>query len=62
MKQFNPKTEPPKVPFAMVWVGSGVIVSCLVLCILFGWGIYLDLTQEDCPDSSTSTAVLDYEE
>ena len=62
MKQFNPRQEPPKTPFAMVWVGSGVIISCFVLCVLFAWGIHLDLTKEDCPSAESSTAVVEYQE
>jgi hypothetical protein len=29
-------------------VGVGVILSCLLLSALFGWGIYLHLTAEPC--------------
>jgi hypothetical protein len=29
-------------------VGIGVILSCLCLSGLFGWGIYLDLNKQPC--------------
>ena len=29
-------------------VGLGVILSCLCLSGLFGWGIYLDLNNQPC--------------
>ena len=49
MADFNVSQETEKVPFGMVVVGTGVIISCLLLCVLFGWGIYLDLERkEDC--------------
>ena len=47
MSDFNVSEETKKVPFGMMVVGSGVIVSCLLLCVLFGWGIYLDLERRD---------------
>jgi hypothetical protein len=48
MSDFNVSQEPPREPAGMKIVGAGVIVSCLLLSILFGWGIYLDLTAEPC--------------
>ena len=49
MSDFNVSQETKKVPFGMAVVGTGVIASCLLLCVLFGWGIYLDLERkEDC--------------
>lgn len=49
MSDFNVSQETKKVPFGMMVVGTGVIVSCLLLCVLFGWGIYLDLERKaDC--------------
>ncbi|MCY4657062.1 MAG: hypothetical protein OXC80_09640 [Gammaproteobacteria bacterium] len=47
MSDFSVSEETKKVPYGMVVVGSGVIVSCLLLCALFGWGIYLDLQRKD---------------
>ena len=49
MDKFNSTVEPPKQPYAMKVVGTGVIASCLLLCVLFGWGIYLDLQKQECP-------------
>ena len=48
MSDFNVGQEPPREPVGMNIVGAGVIVSCMFLSALFGWGIYLDLTQEQC--------------
>lgn len=49
MSDFNVSEETRKVPFGMRVVGTGVIVSCLLLSGLFAWGIYLDLERkEDC--------------
>ncbi|HJN49199.1 MAG: hypothetical protein QGI68_18265 [Pseudomonadales bacterium] len=48
MTDFNVGTEPPREPVGMKIVGVGVILSCLLLSILFGWGIYLHLTAEPC--------------
>ena len=52
MDTFQNTVEPPKRPFAMRVVGSGVIVSCLLLSSLFAWGIYIDLekleAQREC--------------
>ena len=52
MDTFQNTVEPPKRPFAMRVVGTGVIASCLLLSSLFAWGIYLDLEkleqQRDC--------------
>lgn len=46
---FNVSEETKKVPYGMRVVGTGVIVSCLLLSGLFGWGIYLDLERkEEC--------------
>ena len=50
MDKFNSTVEPPKQPYAMKVVGTGVIASCLLLCVLFAWGIYLDLQKQDCPN------------
>ena len=49
MDDFNATVEPPRQPYAMKIVGTGVIVSCLLLSSLFAWGIYLDLQKQDCP-------------
>lgn len=49
MDDFNATVEPPRQPYAMKIVGTGVIVSCLLLSVLFAWGIYLDLQKQDCP-------------
>jgi hypothetical protein len=46
MSEFKVVYEPPTVPVGMKVVGLGVIVSCLALCALFGWGIYLNLAGE----------------
>jgi hypothetical protein len=46
MNDFNVVYEPPVVPVGMKIVGTGVILSCLLLSALFGWGIYLNLTKE----------------
>lgn len=51
MDNFQNTVEPPRQPYAMKLVGSGVIVSCLLLCVLFAWGIYLDLQKQDCPQT-----------
>lgn len=51
MDNFQHTVEPPRQPYAMKLVGSGVIVSCLLLCVLFAWGIYLDLQKQDCPQT-----------
>ena len=51
MDDFQSSVEPPKRPFGMSVVGTGVIVSCLLLSSLFAWGIYLDLQREDCPST-----------
>lgn len=48
MDNFQSSVEPPKQPFGMRVVGTGVIVSCLLLSSLFAWGIYLDLQRKDC--------------
>jgi hypothetical protein len=48
MSDFNVGQEPPRQPVGMKIVGMGVILSCLLLSTLFGWGIYLDLTKEPC--------------
>ncbi len=48
MTDFNVGTEPPREPAGMKIVGVGVILSCLLLSALFGWGIYLHLTAEPC--------------
>ena len=52
MDNFQNTVEPPRQPYAMKIVGTGVIVSCLSLCVLFAWGIYLDLQKLDCPEPS----------
>ena len=52
MDNFRSEIEPPQRPFAMRVVGTGVIVSCLLLSSLFAWGIYLDLQREDCPSTA----------
>ena len=49
MDTFQNTVEPPRRPFGMKIVGTGVIISCLALCVLFSWGIYLDLQKQDCP-------------
>ena len=36
--------EPPREPAGMKIVGIGVIASCITLSALFGWGVYLQLT------------------
>ncbi len=51
MDNFQNTVEPPRQPYAMKLVGTGVIVSCLLLCVLFAWGIYLDLQKQDCPQT-----------
>ena len=56
MDNFQNTVEPPRQPYAMKLVGTGVIVSCLLLCVLFAWGIYLDLQKQDCPQT---VAVVD---
>jgi hypothetical protein len=38
-------------------IGAGVIVSCLLLSTLFGWGIYLDLTAEPCTCPATEDTI-----
>lgn len=48
MSDFIVGQEPPSEPVGMKIVGVGVIVSCLLLSSLFGWGIYLNLTAEPC--------------
>ena len=48
MSEFRPGREPPREPLGMKVVGTGVIVACLVLALLFGWGVYLNLTREPC--------------
>ncbi len=48
MSEFTVGQEPPRQPAHMEIVGVGVIVSCLLLSILFGWGIYLNLTTDPC--------------
>ncbi len=48
MSEFNVGQEPPRQPAGMKIVGVGVILSCLLLSTLFGWGIYLNLTEEPC--------------
>lgn len=57
MDNFQNTVEPPRQPFGMRVVGTGVIVSCLALCVLFGWGIYLDLQKQDC--TTVMTEVVD---
>ena len=47
MSNFNVQHQTQTVPFGMKVVGSGVIISCLVLCVLFGWGIHLDLERKE---------------
>ena len=47
MSDFNVSQETKKIPFGMAVVGTGVIASCLLLYVLFGWGIYLDLERKD---------------
>jgi len=49
MSEFDVVQEPPRQPVGMKIVGVGVIVSCLLLSTLFGWGIYLHLTTDPCP-------------
>jgi hypothetical protein len=44
MNEFNVTQETQSQPVGMKIVGTGVILSCLVLSALFAWGIYLDLT------------------
>jgi hypothetical protein len=46
MKEFTVGHEPPALPVGMKIIGVGVILSCLMLSALFGWGIYLNLTRE----------------
>ncbi len=61
MDEFKNTVEPPRQPFAMKVVGTGVIVSCLLLCTLFAWGIYLDLERQDCsydPASATDNTQI----
>lgn len=48
MSEFKVGREPPRQPVGMNIIGVGVIISCLLLSTLFGWGIYLNLTQEQC--------------
>jgi len=48
MSEFKVGQEPPHEPVGMKIVGVGVIVSCLILSTLFGWGIYLNLTSPPC--------------
>ena len=48
MDDFTVGQEPPRQPVGMKIVGVGVILSCLLLSTLFGWGIYLNLTEEPC--------------
>lgn len=48
MSEFEVGQAPPREPAGMKIVGVGVIVSCLLLSTLFAWGIYLDLTKEQC--------------
>ena len=43
MNDFNVIQEPPSLPVGMKIVGTGVILSCLMLAVLFGWGIYLNM-------------------
>ena len=46
MSQFTVGQEPPRIPAGMKIVGVGVILSCLFLSFLFGWGIYLNLGEK----------------
>lgn len=48
MSNFEVGEGPAREPVGMKIVGVGIIVSCLLLSVLFAWGIYLDLTQEPC--------------
>ncbi|MYD42753.1 MAG: hypothetical protein F4W90_02550 [Gammaproteobacteria bacterium] len=61
MDNFKNTVEPPRQPFAMKVVGTGVILSCLLLCFLFAWGIYLDLNKQDCvcPQTASTASQLD---
>jgi hypothetical protein len=54
MSEFDVGHEPPRQPASMEIVGAGVILSCLLLSGLFGWGIYLDLTQKACVVEETT--------
>ena len=58
MKDFDVGREPPVQPVGMKIVGVGIIASCLLLSVLFAWGIYLNLTQEpcSCPQSTPAAA------
>jgi len=56
MNEFDVGQEPPRQPVGMKIVGVGVILSCLLLSTLFGWGIYLDLTAEPCPCEEVGAA------
>ena len=56
MSDFNVGQEPPRQPVGMNIVGTGVIVSCLLLSALFAWGIYLNLTQEPCTCAEVETS------
>ena len=49
MSEYQPRREPPREPLGMKIVGTGVIVACMVLATLFGWGVYLNLTRAPCP-------------
>lgn len=42
------KSEPTVLPVGMKVLGTGIIGSCLVLAVLFGWGIYLNLSERPC--------------
>lgn len=57
MSNFKIGQEPPAEPMGMKIIGAGVIVSCLLLSTLFGWGIYLDLTAEPCTCPATEDTI-----
>ena len=50
-----PDQEPPREPAGMKIVGVGVIASCLTLGVLFGWGVWMQLTEPcecACPEAA----------
>jgi len=57
MSEFKVGQAPPKEPVGMKIVGVGVILSCLFLSALFGWGIYLDLT-DPCTCANTRSEAV----
>ncbi len=60
MNEFNVTQDTKREPVGMKIVGTGVILSCLTLCALFAWGIYLNLTAKPCVcEEVESTEVLD---